>query len=358
MATSDPIAELAKEMIRKGQAVGISITMIRHGNEIYSKAFGCANLETNSPMTLRSGLMAGSITKPFTAAAVLRLREEEKLSIDDPMTTYFPDYPSGREITLRHLLTHTSGLSDIVDPRPNFMQRVRMDHSADEMYAWTARGNVRQVHSPGTVWNYRNASYVEAGLIVERISGKSYADFVKEEVIASAGLNDTAIDDAAEVVEGRASGYVQDPDNADRWVNAPFFSRSVVQGAGALRSTSSDLCRWLDALLDGKVLEQSSLTEMRAPHRVADGQLPRNARGIPFKKQGETIRYGLGLDWVTMGGKETIGHHASFAGFVANMFHVVDHELTVAFMANASLDLELEQIFMQAAINVGLATER
>ncbi len=339
-ARADPLwtnVDAAAAKLLADQATpGLSISVLRKGQFVYSKGFGLANLETQTATTPKSIFLIGSLTKQFTAASVMQLADAGKLSVDDPLSKYFPDWPRGGEITLRHLLTMTSGLKDFFDG-PNsetVLQAIRLDYDAEALYKLLLATKPLYISPPGTVWAYNSTGYQLLGLIVQKLTGEPYGVYYKEGVIARAGLADTAVDDTADVVLRRASGYAWHKGEPGRWDNAHLFSRTYAGPAGSMRSTSEDLCRWHEALLGGRVVSTASLKEMITPNRLKDGTLPLQAPEPGGKGPAAPVQYGFGLEMATIDGRKTIGHVGHISGFTSILLTFPDEDVSIAMIAN------------------------
>ena len=339
-AGADPLwagVDAAAAKLLADQATpGLSISVLRKGQFIYSKGFGFANLETQTAATPQSIYPIGSITKQFTAASVMQLADAGKLSVDDPLSKYFPDWPRGGEITLRQLLTMTSGLNDFFDG-PNsekVLRAIRLDYNAEELYKLLLATNPLYISPPGTVWSYNSTGYQLLGLILQKLAGESYGAYFKKGVIARAGLADTAVDDTADVVLRRASGYAWHKGEPGRWDNAHFFSRTYAGPAGSMRSTSEDLCRWHEALLGGRVLSAASLKEMITPNRLKSGALPVRAPEPGDKGPPAPVQYGFGVEVAVVDGRTTVGHVGHISGFTSVLLTFPDEDVSIAMIAN------------------------
>ena len=308
----------ANTLIADQASPGVSISVSKNGRLIYSKGFGFANLETATPAAPKSAYKIGSITKQFTAAALMQLAEEGKLSIDDPLARFYPSFPRAGEITLRQMLTHTSGLGNYTntESRDAFIQEARLDYDNDALYRLMLGTKPLYAHEPGTVWDYSNTAYVLLGMIAQKVGGEPYPVLYKRRLFDRAGLADTAVDDAAAVVVGPASGYTPHAGGAG-FDNASFIAMSIPGGAGFLRSTSEDLCRWHTALFGGKVVGADSLKQMTTPHRLKDGALPKAAQGPDAKGEARTVQYGFGLQTDTVEGRRAVGHGGGINGFAS-----------------------------------------
>ncbi len=322
----------ATQMVAGKLTPGVEICVRRKGAVIFSKGFGSANLETAAAMTPASVCRIGSITKQFTAAAILQLAEEGKLSLNDNLAVYLPDFPNAERLSLRRMLSHTSGLGNYTEGQINrFLQETRTDRSTAEMIKLMADASPKLVYEPGTAWRYSNTAFVLLGVIIEKVSGKSYAQVMQERLFTPLGLTHTAVDDAADVVAGRASGYSSARQSASGFNNASFIAMSAPGGAGNLRSTAEDLCAWHGALLGGKVLKPESLEAMLTPVTLNDGKLPTQKNG-----KGETsdVRYGFGVGLDLRDGKATIAHAGGIQGFISYLETLPDEQLTYAVLMN------------------------
>jgi len=314
---------------------GISISVMKDGAFVYSKGFGLANLETRTPVTPHHVFHIGSITKQFTAASLVLLAEAGKLSFDDPLARYLPDFPRAADVTLRQMLHHTSGLGNYTDrlDRATFMRAGRVDYTSAELFkAMVEQTAPTFVFEPGTDWAYSNTAYVLLGLVVEKVSGEPYAAFFKRRLFDPAGMKQTAVDNLADVVPDRVSGYTGHPGSLVEFDNANYISMTYPGAAGSIRSTTEDLCRWHLALFGGKIVKPASFAEMIKPGRLNNGQLPLGAMGPGGKKP---LQYGFGLAISTFEGHTSIGHSGGIFGFSSDLLTLPDQHITVAAIVNA-----------------------
>lgn len=323
---------LARKIVDGRLSPGVSICVTRHGRVVYDRSAGLANLETATPMTSRSVCRVGSITKQFTATAILLLAEDGKLSIDDALSVYLPDFPRAKDLPLRRILSHTAGLGNYTEePLGQFLKDVRPDRTTAELVAWMASTPNLQRSEPGTAWRYSNTGYVLLGAVIERVSGMGYGDFLAERIFKPLGLSDTALDHNKDVVPHRAEGYSIDVKAPSGFDNAPFISMTAPGGAGALRSSAADLCAWHTALLGGKVLKPESLKAMTTPAVLNNGQLP-TIPGPGGKTV--TVRYGFGLSIDDTPGHHSVGHDGGIPGFSSHLLSLPDDGVTLAFIRN------------------------
>ena len=323
-------ADVLKNQVSAGFVVGIA----ENGKIRLVRGYGSADLEHNIPIDAKTVFRIGSISKEFTAASILLLAERGTLSIDDPLAKYFPDFPRAGEVTIRHLLTHMSGLRNYTSA-PDFMKATAVrDLSTDEMVATILQADPLYDFDPGTSYRYSNSGYFVLGAIVEKVSGQSFADFLKANILDPLGLDDTRIDDLAEIVPNRARGYTKAKTG---FVNASYLSMSVAAAAGAVRSTATDLLDWHAALFGGKLLKPASLALMQAPGRLKDGR-PGSASRPPSATApatgGPPSEYGFGLMLTWPAGHRSIGHGGSINGFNAALNSFPDDKVTLVVLTN------------------------
>ncbi|HYG65843.1 MAG TPA: serine hydrolase [Thermoanaerobaculia bacterium] len=294
--------------------------LVKRGDEVLlRKGYGMANLELGVPIQPDMTFELGSLTKQFTSAAILMLAEQGKLSVEDEVTRYLPDFPThGRKITLEHLLTHTSGIPSYTG-LPDWMAKARQDMSVDELIG-VFKGRPLEFE-PGEKWAYNNSGYVLLGAILEKLSGKTYEQFVEEEIFKPLGMTSSRYGSLSEVIPGRVSGYGRTPDG--NWSNAPYLSRTLPYAAGALVSTLDDLARWDRALSagdgEGKLLSRASLERIYTPYRLASGK---------------SSRYGYGWFVSELQGQRSLEHSGGIFGFVTYMLRVPEERLLVVVLSN------------------------
>jgi D-alanyl-D-alanine carboxypeptidase len=331
------VDSVALGAISKGTAAGIAVGLVRGGQLVFNRGYGSANLELNVPVNNSTVFRLASITKQFTAASVLLLAEQHKLSLDDNLTKFYPDFPRGKQITLRHLLNHTSGIRDYTEVNLEALARERWTVPKFAQYI----GGLGFDFDPGTQWHYSNSGYYLLGHIIEIVSGKSFAQFTKANLFDRLGMMDTSVDDEADVVPFRAAGYSAAKDRAGGFVNAPYIPMSIVFAAGATRSTVSDMAKWNVALFGGKVLSADSFKVMMEPGRLNNGKL---ASGAIFHPPGEEPRpphpgfgpmgYTMGLHTGTLDGHRFMGHEGGIFGFSTIIENYLDDGFMLIIFAN------------------------
>jgi CubicO group peptidase (beta-lactamase class C family) len=299
------------------------VLVARDGKILFDHGYGAADREKQIPATPETRFRIGSVTKQFTAAAILRLAQDGKLSIDDPLAKYFPAYPGGEKITLRHLLTHTSGLHDYTR-HPDFFARVTKPISPADLVAWFQ--DDPPDFPPGEQFSYCNTGYVLLGQIVEKVSGLSRGDYLQKQFFGPLGMHDTGVWHNATPPEHAAKGYsITGKASGKQLVPALDWDMSWAGGAGDLYSTADDLWRWTEALQGGRVLAPDGLRNM-----VTEITVP--------KKETLTLRYGMGLYHSDIGGLPVIGHNGGLQGFLSEVMWFPDQKVTVVALTAAMPD--------------------
>ncbi len=231
---------------------GISTILAKGDDVLYRQGHGIANLEHNISISPDMVFRLGSLTKQMTTASIMMLAEEGLLQVDDPITQYFPDYPThGYTITLRHLMTHTSGIIDFlaIEEFPNI---VKEDITAMDVIDFFK--NAPMNFAPGEAYSYSNSGYVMLGAIIEQLSGQSYEDFIQERIFTPLGMDNTYHGDFERIIPNRVTGYEM---GADGYINSPYLSMSIPGAAGAIISTVDDMLAWNRALFAGMLSQWS-----------------------------------------------------------------------------------------------------
>jgi len=307
---------LAAKALSQAGAVGLSVGVARNGNVIVSKGYGLAEAEHDANADGDSMFRIGSITKQFTAAAIMRLVDQGRITLDDPITRHLPGYNThGREITVRHLLTHTSGIKSYTD-----LKRIMVDEPEREFKRQDLLDMVQNeplAFEPGTRFAYCNTGYYLLGMIIERVSGKDYCAYMQEEIFNPLGLTCTRCDSNTAIIKGRAQGYTVSDGTL---VNDRGLATSTPFAAGMLLASAHDLVVWADALAAGKIVSRASYTIMSTPFELVGG--------------GATD-YGFGLIIDSLDGHVRIQHGGNIFGFSAMLARFPDDGVTVAVIANS-----------------------
>jgi CubicO group peptidase (beta-lactamase class C family) len=320
-------------------APGMIVGVARAGEPMFVRAFGVADLEHNVPVVRGTVFTLASITKQFTAAAVLRLEEDGKISLDDALSRYVPELPQAGQVTLYQLLVHTSGIPDYAED-PAGLRTKSVARTPTQMVEWIA-GLKPQFHfDPGTRWSYSNSNYILLGVVVERVSGQSLATFFAERLSRPAGLTATSFDDPRDVVPHRSQGYRKDKGSAGGYANADWISPTIPGAAGGLRTTVDDLLRWSHALFSGRVLAPDTVTRMVSAGKLGDGRTTKS--GMPEDWQrGLNSDYGMGVFVTETSVGRRIWHAGDIDGFSTWLAHYPDVDVTIAVMQNSeSADID------------------
>lgn len=294
-----------------------SVAVVERQDTLIFVAHGYADIENRVRASPQTVYHIGSITKQFTAAAILQQVDHGTLSLDDNIAMYVPEFSSRKKrVTIRQLLNHTSGLKDLADLGDRFLGVRSIDLPQRDVLAL-----VRDVpfgSEPGTTWRYSNVGYYLLGVILERVTGRRYVEYLRERVWKVGGLTSTGNCDPRAIVPHRARGY--DAVGMD-FLNTPYVSMSIPFSSEGLCSTAGDLVTWARALRGGKVISQAAYRAMTTPVGAA-------ARAKP--------PYGFGVWVIESGGRRYISHLGLFDGFNAVLSDVPSDSLTIAIVTNTS----------------------
>jgi len=279
---------------------GAAVVVLKDGAVVHSRAYGLASIELGVPNTTRTKFRLASVSKSFTALAVLQLVEQGRVSLDDPLAKYVPDFAGGERITIRHLLTHTAGL-------PDFM-------SFDEAK------KLPPDSAPGERLNYSNIGYVTLGRVIEKVTGKSYENHLREAILAPLGMSDTGVDRRSPLEMGRAAGYVVGPEGG--LVNSESTDTSSDPAAGGLYSTAEDMSRWVQALVAGRIVSPATFGTMTTPVTLSGGR-----KGV----------YGYGFMLVPYRGLREVAHGGDISGFNTYFAIYPDARLAVVVLSNVGM---------------------
>ena len=324
------LTALGQAMVDKKLTPGLSLSVMSAGALLYSKGFGLANIEANAAATPQTGFRVASITKQFTAAAILLLAEGGLLTLDDPLSKFLPAVPRGENITLRQLLSHTSGMGDYINGQASSIltEAQTRDYTSDELIKIIIARQPLYRAQPGATWLYSNSAFALLGIVVEKLAGMAFADFCAQHLFAPAGLSQTVIDKTC-TTTAICNGYRPNFRAPTKYDLALPISPSFAGGAGAIRSTTEDLCLWHLALLDGKVLKPESVEAMLTPTLLKNGK-------PAYERQGEDpLEYGLGQGLGTMKNLKLAAHGGRINGFTGHLRSFTDSKLTVAILYNS-----------------------
>jgi len=285
------------------------VCITRHDRILFQRGYGMANYEFGVPNTSETRFHIASVSKPFTAAAVLLLEERGKLDTSDPISRFLADYPNGNKIHLQHLLTHSSGIPN-VNNFPDYDQESRFPHTVEQVVALFKDNPLD--FEPGSRFRYSNSNYNVLALIMERVSGEKYGEFLKANIFDPLGLTSVLHDgDAKRIIPNRASGT--EPEGLLDVKLVPYLDWTIKTGNGSLITTASDLCTFASSLFTGKLLNAASLAKVMLP-------------GTPFP-------YGWASD-------ERFGHkmmriNGRSPGFVASLEYFLRDSICIAILSNS-----------------------
>ena len=309
----DTVDVVVKALMEERQIPGAAVAILEEGRLVKARGYGLADVEHTVPVTAETLFQSGSLGKQFTAAAVLALAEEGRVDLDAPVTRYLEEAPAAWEaITLRHLLTHTSGVG-AYEPRVDF----RKDYTEAELVQEIA--GAEPAFAPGTEWSYSNSGYVLLGIVVSRVTGAHWGEYLTRRIFEPAGMETAQVISEATIVPNRASGYeMRDGELMNQeWVSPTFLST----GDGALYFSILDVVRWDQALRTGQVLTEESRRAMWTPAVLSDG-----------------FRVGYGFGWEIVGAPAVphVGHGGAWQGFKTYLVRYEEPEVTVAVLVNAA----------------------
>jgi CubicO group peptidase (beta-lactamase class C family) len=309
------VSEYVKAEMERQHIPGLSVLIAKGGKIVLAAGFGLGNVELQAPVKPETIFQSGSVGKQFTATAVMMLVEQGKIGLDDPLTKFFKDAPqSWNDVTVRELLSHTAGFGDY----PKDFD-FRKDWTEDESLKLVE--GIRLAYPPGTKWEYSNIGYLTLGILIHRVTGEFYGDFLQQRIFRPLGMNSTRIISEADIVPNRAAGYrlVKGELKNQEWV-APMVNTTA---DGSLYFSTLDLAKWDAALYSEKLLKKSSLDQMWTIAKLKDGQ--------PNKGH-----YGFGWFIDERHGHRCIHHDGAWQGFQTAIDRYVDDELTVIAFSNLS----------------------
>jgi len=317
------LAEMKREHIP-----GLALGVYRDGQIVKAQGYGLANVELNVPVKPETIFQSGSVGKQFTATAVMMLVEEGKVNLDDSITKYFPDAPATwRPIRVKNLLSHTSRLAEYETEertKPGALFDLRQDHTEAELFKMITTLPIE--NPPGEKWAYRNTNYVLLGVLIHKITGKFYGDFLQERIFKPLGMSSTRIISEADIIPNRSAGYqlVKGELKNQDWV-APSLNTTA---DGALYFNVPDLAKWDAALYTERLVKKSSLERMWTIFKLNDG-----------KPNAGNYGFAWAIDHIN--GHRVIEHAGAWQGFTTFIARYLDDKLTVVVLTN--LDAEHSQ---------------
>jgi CubicO group peptidase (beta-lactamase class C family) len=312
-AQADVVDNYFRAEMTKQRIPGLALLVSRGGQVIRAQGYGLANVELQVPVKPETIFQSGSIGKQFTATAVMMLVEEGKIGLGDPLTKYFPGAPpSWKEVTIRELLSHTAGFTDY--PK-NF--DMRRDYTEAEQLKIVE--SIPLAFAPGTSWSYSNLGFLTLGILIHKVTGEFYGDFLQEHIFQPLDMQTTRIISEADIVPNRSAGYrlVKGELKNQEWVSPTVNTTAD----GSLYFSIMNLAKWDASLYTEKLLKRSSLDEMWTVAKLNNGQ-PNSGH------------YGFGWFVVTKNGHRVVEHEGSRQGFETQISRFVDDKLTVVVLTN------------------------
>lgn len=296
---------------------GATAIIVENGETVYTDAVGKAHIELDVEMETKHIFRLGSITKQFTSVAIMMLEEEGKLKTSDLFTKYIPEYPIGdRKVTIAQLLNHTSGIKSYTGI-PGFMQSNTRDY-----YEVDSLIDVFEEEpfdfEPGDSWSYNNSGYILLGAIIERVSEKTYAEFLQENIFRPLGMKSTFYDNHEQIIKNRIPGYSP---SETMLQNANFLDMSIPYAAGSLLSDVEDLAIWNKAVFDGKLISKASMDKIFKAAPLNDGT---------------EFQYGFGWGLGKIQGKTIYEHGGGIFGFLTQGIYAPDQDVYVAVLSNCN----------------------
>ncbi len=322
--TADQVTEIdhfVNSVMMSRQIPGVAVGVYSRGQVLLAKGYGMSNVELSVPVKPETVFQSGSVGKQFVSAAIMMLVEEGKISLDDSIVKYFPNAPdTWKPILVKNLLSHTSGLAEYESPDrtgPKGPFYLRLDFTEDELVAKVAALPID--FKVGEQWDYRNTNYLLLGIVIHKVTGKPYADFLQERIFRPLGMTSTRLISEADIIPNRASGYELHHNELknQEWVSPTFDSTAD----GALYFNVLDIAKWDAALYGTTLLQRSSLDRMWTVFPLNDGKA-------------NQASYGFGWSMEPMNGHKTTQHGGAWQGFTCFILRYPDDDLSVAVLTN------------------------
>ena len=312
---------------------GATALVYKDGKVLYRTALGMANLELDVPMKPENVFELGSITKQFTAVSILMLMEQGKLGLDDEITKYLPEYPTkGKKITIHNLLNHTSGIKSYTN-MGSFMAMTREDKTPNEIIDHFK--NEPMDFDPGEQWSYNNSGYIILGHIIEQISGKSYAEYIDENIFKPLGMLNSYYGSKFNLIKNRAIGYTP---NGDGFQKAKFLSMTLPYAAGSLMSNVDDMVKWHKAIHNNTLITSESKAKAFTNTTLNNG---------------EPTNYGYGWQINAINGSPSIEHGGGIFGFVTQGVYLPSENVYVIVLTNRDGASPQDATVKMAALAIG-----
>jgi len=307
------IDSLIQSEFKDNNGPGGAFLISHKGKPIYRKAFGMANLELDAKLNTNSVFQIGSMTKQFTAIAILMLEEQGKLKITDPVSKYTPSYPNGNNITIHRLLTHTSGIKDFTKMKA-LQEIAQKEMTPEQMVDFFKNEPVD--FAPGEKFEYNNSGYILLGYIIELTSGETYEDFIQKNIFDKVGMNNSFYASDRKIIKNRAFGYHK---KSSGYLNKTVINFSIPFSSGSLMSTLDDMLKWQNALHQNLLLSSKEETKAFTKYKLNNGQ---------------EIEYGYGWHLKNINGIPTREHGGSIFGFKSMAVYIPSEDIYVVGFSN------------------------
>lgn len=328
--TTDKYDSLMTSVFEENGPGGIAL-VVKDGEILYRKAFGMADMELGVKMTPDNIIRIGSITKQFTASAILKLTEEGKLNLQDDITKYIPDYRTdGHKVTIDQLLAHTSGIKNFRNVETWTDDSPKLHHSLEERIELFKHEPMEFI--PGDKYSYNGSGYIISAYIIEKLSGKKYPEYIDENFFKPLGMTNSYYEFSADIIKNRARGYAK---VKGIYKNAEFIDMSNPNAAGSLISTVDDLYKWYDAIFKYKVLTKPTLDKAHSSYRLNNGTL---------------TGYGYGWQIKNIQGSTSISHGGTIKGFLTSTMYLPEENIFVAVFSNCECNYPGRIAIKMAAI--------
>ena len=329
-STNKKIDNILNDLFDKDGPGGVAL-VVKDGKTIYRKGFGMANLEYNIKMTPDNVFQIGSITKQFTAMAIMKLVEQGEVNLDDDIRKFIEDYPThGHKITIEHLLTHTSGIKSYTSIKNWGTEKKRVDSTPEEIIDYFK--NEPMDFKPGEQERYSNSGYFLLGYIVEKVTEQPYGQYIEENFLKPLNMKNSSYGSVAKIIKNKVTGYQK---SEEGYINAEYWSISQAYAAGGLFSTVDDLAKWYAAVSSNQVVSEASFKRATSP---------------PVLNNGEKIEYAFGLHLGNIQGSPMIFHGGNMDGYATWSNYLLDEKIFVAVFSNCMCHYPFEATNKIAAL--------
>jgi D-alanyl-D-alanine carboxypeptidase len=304
---------IAHEVMRSEHSPALALCIIQHGRVLVDRVYGTADLENDVPATRETEFSIASITKQLTAAAILQLAQRDRLRLDDDISLFVSGFSKGRGITIRRLLNHTAGIHNI-NSLPAYWAQSGQATTPEALISFFR--DLPLDFPPGTDYRYSNSGYILLGAVIEKVSGKPYATYVKTNLIDPLHLNGMIYGGTSNLIRHRARGYRY---TGSAFVNAEHYDDSQAFSMGGYLSTALDLARWTSALHHQQVLSAAAYQDMITPETLPNG---------------EVLTYGYGVELGAIDNRHLLSHAGGGVGFMSQAIFIREEDLTIVALSN------------------------